>query len=420
MVILDFYPLLVLIGIQLLIIFRRIGSFEIPTWIAFLIGAIFIIMRSPDAYHQGVDAVSKQADVFIFLFGIFVIVTALDISGALDEFAIYLIEKSKNDYSLLFFLIFGFGLLSSILLNDTIAILAPVILIAFGKRMNKEMKPFIIVLAITVSFGSAMTPIGNPQNFLLTINGSVGFLNFIALAMIPTIIALGTTYVYMKIIWNENFNHLTYSTGIELTPVLGLENLKRRSAILFFITLPIMAVAPFFNIPLAIPILIAGSILLFVSPERNQIIEKLDWTVMILFAGMFTVVDAVVRIQYFQDQISKFAQLELTAKNLALFLIFIFILSQLISNVPAAILASSLIGGTNFDTTVVWILTAITATFAGSSSMMGAASNFIVVETSKKRNVNITWWDLTKIGFPLSIVCLLEIIIYGIVLITFI
>ena len=418
--ILDFYPLLVLIGIQLLIIFRRIGSFEIPTWIAFLIGAIFIIMRSPDAYHQGVDAVSKQADVFIFLFGIFVIVTALDISGALDEFAIYLIEKSKNDYSLLFFLIFGFGLLSSILLNDTIAILAPVILIAFGKRMNKEMKPFIIVLAITVSFGSAMTPIGNPQNFLLTINGSVGFLNFIALAMIPTIIALGTTYVYMKIIWNENFNHLTYSTGIELTPVLGLENLKRRSAILFFITLPIMAVAPFFNIPLAIPILIAGSILLFVSPERNQIIEKLDWTVMILFAGMFTVVDAVVRIQYFQDQISKFAQLELTAKNLALFLIFIFILSQLISNVPTAILASSLIDGTNFDTTVVWILTAITATFAGSSSMMGAASNFIVVETSKKRNVNITWWDLTKIGFPLSIVCLLEIIIYGIVLITFI
>ena len=59
--------------------------------------------------------------------------------------------------------------------------------------------------------------------------------------------------------------------------------------------------------------------------------------------------------------------------------------------------------------------TALTTTFAGGTTVLGAASNIIVIETSKKRKVDISWIEFFKIGIFSSLFALLGVIIFGLV-----
>jgi Na+/H+ antiporter NhaD/arsenite permease-like protein len=78
--------------------------------------------------------------------------------------------KGNPNYLLLVFVV-GLGILSAFLVNDTIAILG----VPLAIYVMRSVKPIPIVLlfglAFGISIGSVMTPIGNPQNLLIAIQG---------------------------------------------------------------------------------------------------------------------------------------------------------------------------------------------------------------------------------------------------------
>lgn len=111
-------------------------------------------------------------DIILFLFGMFSIVSALEKSGVLGVVAIKMVSGTKGNpnYLLLVFVV-GLGILSAFLVNDTIAILG----VPLAIYVMRSAKPIPIVLlfglAFGISIGSVMTPIGNPQNLLIAIQG---------------------------------------------------------------------------------------------------------------------------------------------------------------------------------------------------------------------------------------------------------
>ncbi|NHJ05685.1 MAG: hypothetical protein EAX90_12745 [Candidatus Heimdallarchaeota archaeon] len=160
-------PWILLLFVFLAVIFRRIGKLEIPAWTAFLIAAIILIAIEPTGIDNALVILTEQVDVFIFLFGMFVIVAALEMSGVLQKGAKILLNRAKNGRNVIIWISFGFGLIASILINDTVAIIAPLLLITFAKQINRDAKPFVITVALALTFGSALLPTGNPQNFIL-------------------------------------------------------------------------------------------------------------------------------------------------------------------------------------------------------------------------------------------------------------
>jgi len=84
------------------------------------------------------------------------------------------------------------------------------------------------------------------------------------------------------------------------------------------------------------------------------------------------------------------------------------ILSQFISNVPLVALYLPLLGqGTDAQLTAL----AAGSTIAGNLSILGAASNVIIIQNAEKRNRNITltFFEFVKIGIPLTII---NVIVY--------
>ncbi len=117
--------------------------------------------------------------------------------------------------------------------------------------------------------------------------------------------------------------------------------------------------------------------------------------------GMFVVLDAVISSSFFINTITPFInQLGFNFKSFYLFILILFLLSQILSNVPVAILIAGIIPATPLDHPLFWMAAALTTTFAGATTVLGAASNIIVIDTASDRGVEITWWEFTNWESP--------------------
>lgn len=413
-------PFILIIFVNLAIIFRRFKKLNIPAWTAFMAAAILLIFLSPDpkkSFNSAVKVVASNADIFIFLFTMMVLVTSLEMSGTFDFIAQKLLKHTKDGNMLLLWFHIFFGLAASVLINDTVAIFAPILLIAFARQINQEAKPYILAVAFGLTYGSALLPTGNPQNFILASGGNINFIEFFSYAFFPTLFALLGSYITLRIYFRSVFNNETITTTsiVENTPNEFL-HLRKPALITFGVLLLALIITSFFIIPMELVFLLVVGIYLFFVNDRNEIIARIDWGVLFFFAGMFITINAVTQSAIFTEFVK--TPLSSAKPNFGTFVIFnigLFLLSQFFSNVPVAIIVSQLLPGTHLNTTIFWMATALTTTFAGGTTVLGAASNIITIETSKKRKVEIKWLEFFKIGIFSSTFALIGVILFGMV-----
>jgi Na+/H+ antiporter NhaD/arsenite permease-like protein len=81
------------------------------------------------------------------------------------------------------------------------------------------------------------------------------------------------------------------------------------------------------------------------------------------------------------------------------------VLSNLVSNVPAVMLYVPLIE-TQSEPHRLWLLLAMSSTFAGNLTIIGSVANLIVLEATKDEVV-INFLEYFKVGAPLTIITVL-------------
>lgn len=82
------------------------------------------------------------------------------------------------------------------------------------------------------------------------------------------------------------------------------------------------------------------------------------------------------------------------------------ILSNIVSNVPAVLLLKPIITQMT-NQTAGWLTLAASSTLAGNLTLLGSVANLIVAESAKRRRVNISFWEYTKIGVIITFITLL-------------
>lgn len=405
--------------VNLAVIFRRVGKLEIPAWTAFLIAAVLIVLADPSSgFDRAVEVLATQAEVFVFLFAMMVLVVALDISGVLDEIARFLLKHSKSGRSLLLWIHLGFGLSASFLINDTVAIFAPLVLIRFSSQVEKDAKPYVLAMALGLTYGSALLPTGNPQNFIIATGGNISFLQFVLYAIGPTIIALVGSYLTLMLLFRDSFTSEPF-TEVKVAESLHIDyrHLQKPSLVALAVVFGGLVVSSFVSLPMAVVFLVVVGVFLFFTNERDLLLARLDWGVLFFFAGMFVVLDSVTTSPFFVDSVTPVMNdLQPDFHSYVIFIFLIFASCQLFSNVPVAIIVVQLLPQSSINLPLFWMATALTTTFAGATTVLGAASNIIVVETSQKRGVSISWLDMAKVGIPSSLIALLGVIALGVFL----
>jgi len=149
----------------------------------------------------------------------------------------------------------------------------------------------------------------------------------------------------------------------------------------------------------------ATPILLF-SRRRGEILRKVDWYTLIFFASMFVLMRSVWLTGFFQSLVENSS---FNLLSIEMILLVGVVLSQFISNVPLVALYLPLLLQAGAGTRELVALAA-GSTIAGNLTILGAASNVIIIQNAEKRTGDsLTFFDFVKIGAPLT---LLNVAVY--------
>ncbi len=174
-----------LAAVLILIAVRQLGEFKLQIWQIMLLGALSVLIFGATTPEDAAYAINL--DVMVFLGGMFVIGEAMQESGYLIHLFNRLFCRAKNLDQLLLLILFAMGFLSALLMNDTLAIIGTPFMLYLARTLKISPKLLLLTLAFAVTTGSALSPIGNPQNLLIAINGNLAnpFLVFLQVPVSP-------------------------------------------------------------------------------------------------------------------------------------------------------------------------------------------------------------------------------------------
>jgi Na+/H+ antiporter NhaD/arsenite permease-like protein len=391
--------LFVLLAVFVLIAARRIGRFRIAIWQAMLGGALAVLLTgqiTPPAALQAIDW-----DVMLFLFGMFVIGHALVHSGYLYALAYGLFSRARSSDGLVLLILFGGGLGSALLMNDTLAIIGTPLVLRLAREHNIAPRLLLLALCFAVTLGSTMSPIGNPQNLLIALWGGVDspFITFARHLALPTLLNLLLAYALLRWMFRAEF-HRTPLVHSAVAP--GDAALTRRvklalALLLALIGLKVVLAFLLPELPLRLShIALLAALPLLLSRQLGTSLRGVDWPTLVFFAAMFVLMAAVWQSGFFQRQMTA-ADFDLHTPGTVLGISVL--LSQLVSNVPLVALYLPLVGGA--DTATLMALAA-GSTVAGNLLLLGAASNIIVVQSAERHGATVSFLDFARVGIPLT------------------
>jgi len=390
-------PIVVLAGVFLLIAIRQVGRFRLRIWQVMCGGAIAVIVLRQISLSDAVASINL--DVMVFLLSMFIVGEAMERSGYLHSLSFRLFARARNGEHFILLVLFGMGLLSALLMNDTVAIIGTPIVIAYACRFGVHPKTALLALCVAVTIGSVMSPIGNPQNLLVATYSGLPqpFLAFLFYLGVPTLLNLGIAYFVLTRLSRVDTAGCTFDEQEGQVRDARLAEISRASLAIILVLIGIRVITGPTFIPLAL-IAVAGALPLVVfSNQRVVIVRNIDWPTLVFFASMFILMQSVYLTGFFQ------AGLDFTGlQSIPLILASSVLISQFISNVPFVALFQPLIAQQGLSIEGVMALAA-GSTIAGNLTILGAASNVIVVENAEKRGYTITFWEFFRVGLPLTI-----------------
>lgn len=402
--------LVVFIVVYGLIMVRNVRGFKIPIWATMGLGAVAVLLLqiiSPDQAYLAINF-----EVLIFLFGMFVLVSGLEASGLLKYVTIKILECAKTPNRVMLFILMVLGLLSAFLINDTIALVATPVVIGLAAQMGIRPAPFLVSLAFGITIGSMLTPIGNPQNLLVALDSGMPspFWNFVLYLSAPTFACMGATYLVLKRFYKTPLS-VAVMPSIRATKDMITDLPLAKTSLL----ITVLVVVGFFTVGLVTTIdalsginfshvaLVGGLALLATSKQRKSILLEINWKIIAFFASMFVFMAAMWNggvIEIFASffplggpsgGITSILNILVTSTGL----------SQVMSNVPFVAVYLPVMQSLDYSgqDAVFWIALASASTLAGNLTVLGAASNIIILEAAEKKKEHaFSFWEFFKVG----------------------
>ena len=406
------------------IIVRQLVGHGPPIWAIFAAGAIATVVAGTLSPGGTYSALTQAAPVLLFLFALFLFAGALERHGVLTHLARWLIGRAHRPADLPLVIFVGFGIASAFLVNDALVLLAVPLLYDLAKRSKMDPKPLLLAVAFAVTIGSALTPMGNPQNLLISISSGLQapvatYLRYLLLPIAASI-ALGALYlrwVFAKKMGASTPEYERLRAGAPpLFPRGGwTARIVRYPVIVLFPATMILLIvldvasASFGGTPIPIwEIALGGALVtLLLSPKRIAMLQAVDVRILVLFAGLFVVVGGAVAGGVI-GSLETLLPIPPAGgpSTAALPVIFATSLSapQVVSNVPWVALQIPVLTGLGYgsSTPVAWVALGAASTLAGNVTILGAASNLILVDRAERVGIRIRLAEFMRYGLPVA------------------
>jgi Na+/H+ antiporter NhaD/arsenite permease-like protein len=381
----------------LLISGRRLKVLPLNRPAAALLGAVLMVacgVMTPERVYRSVDY-----DTLVLLLGMMLISAYLFLAGFFDWAADCILRTAKTPQSLLLYLIGTSGILSALLVNDTVCLMLTPLVVAVMVKGKLPLAPYLLALAMSANVGSVATLVGNPQNMIIGHLSHIPFLRFSASLLPVALAGLAIQYAVLSF----GFRNVLADAVIH-RPETKPRKLDRRLLITTLVVLALVFVGFVAGLNLAWTALAGGALVMVLARrDTHEVLKLVDWHLLVFFAALFVVVEGLNGTGLPDQTYDKVRGVfgTSTGSQSWNFAWFSALGSNVFSNVPFVLVAGKWIG--NFaQPDLMWKVMALATTFAGNLTILGSVANIIVVE-SARGHAEVGFWDYAKFGIPVTI-----------------
>jgi Na+/H+ antiporter NhaD/arsenite permease-like protein len=372
------------------------------------VGAAAMLCFQCLTLEQASSPGSIDYQTLFLLFGMMVVVGFLRMSGFFDRVTHAALDRIRSPKGLLLVVILLSGVLSAFLVNDIVCIALTPLVLQITRKLKFDPVPHLIGLATAANIGSTGTITGNPQNMIIGVQSHIPYLHFALRLMPVALIGLAIDYLVVLLVYRTalvapaNGNGNGDGVILPRPPSRAHLWLQRKS-----MTVALVTVVLFFTgLPIALVAVGAAAVLLLSRVKPARTYAEIDWTLLLMFVGLFIVVHAFqVNIVGPHWHVERWQWL--LGHPVDLLSVASAGLSNLVSNVPAVLLFEPVLHAMPASTQqTAWLALAMSSTFAGNLTVLGSVANLIVVERARHQGVEVSFWEYCKVGIPVTILTL--------------
>ncbi len=294
--------------------------------IAVLLAILSSLIVLPD--KQYIDYIDFHT--LAILFCLMCVMAGLQKMGLFELIAQKLLSKVKKASHLEEILVLLCFFFSMLITND-VALITFVpftftVLKLLGEKQQRKMAiPIVVLQTIAANLGSMLTPIGNPQNLYLYGKSGISVGAFMQLMLPYTLAALIMLLVCCLMMGRKEKN-----TVLEITftkPVTLEGGTKFLVAYLLLFVLCLLTVAHVLSVWITLAVVLAVQLIL-----DREVLKRVDYSLLLTFVGFFVFIGNMGRIPAFSEFLQNVVEGNEVITSV--------VASQVISNVPAALLLS--------------------------------------------------------------------------------
>jgi Na+/H+ antiporter NhaD/arsenite permease-like protein len=368
-----------------------------------LLGAIALISINALSLEQAVASIHLPTMALLFAF--MVVSAQMRLGGFYDRVTQQLAGLALSPASLLGVLIVVSAALSAVFSNDIVCLAMAPLLVDACRRRQLAPVPYLLALACAANIGSAATLIGNPQNMLIGQTMRLSFDGYFLDAIIPVALGLAASWVLIVRQTRGRWQEADEAAGTAGVSELQAGSMPfdawqtTKGLLVAGALLVAFLVAPWPREHMA---LIGAGILLMSRQLRSRnMLGLVDWELLVLFMSLFVVNAAFQRTGFTAHAIAWLGSLGVRLDQPGALFGATFVLSNLVSNVPAVMLLMPVVhhplGG---------VMLALVSTLAGNLLIVGSIANIIVVDAAARRGIVIDWRRHARVGVPVTLMTL--------------
>ncbi len=342
------------------------------------------------------------------LFGFFVISAQLRLSGFYHLVANAIADRLAHPGQFLVVLMAVTAGLSAFLNHDIVCfVFTPIVGTALLRKQLNPI-PFLVALAISSNIGAAATLVGNPQDMMIGQVARLNFGHYLLWSMGPVIFALGSS---CGIIWMMCRGDLRSTAPGSAGGDDGGQAFDPAHTIKGLVLLVVVIGLFFSSLPKEVIALAAAGIHL-ASPKfsTKDLLNLIDWPVLILFMGLFVITGSFQSTGYGDSAVQWLSREGLNLNRPPLLIFSATALSNLINNSAAVMLLLKVI---DLSHPVTAYLLAVANSFGGSLIVLGSVSNIIVVQQAQQLGVTIRFRDFSRLSVPVTLVALGGLLVWA-------
>jgi Na+/H+ antiporter NhaD/arsenite permease-like protein len=280
--------------------------------------------------------------------------------------------------------------------NDTVCLVLTPLVLDLVTRLQRNPVPYLLAIAMASNIGSTATITGNPQNIIIGSLSHIPYGTFAAALSPIAGIGLVLTVGLIAFAYRSEFR-TRQRLRAEPRPAHADWPIMVKSVV---VSLAMIA-AFFAGIPPAEVAIVAGALLLLTRRIKSEkIYAEIDWTLLLMFTGLFIVVAGLEHSVLSPEVIVAVGRLHL--ERIPVLSGITAILSNIVSNVPAVLVLKPFIAQLQPQQQA-WLTVAMASTLAGNFTLVGSVANLIVVQRARAQNVDIGFWEYFKVGAPLTV-----------------